>query len=359
MIIHVFTANRTHLVPSIIRGFIEKITGEHFFLLASDSEFDKTTYENLFSKYSHKRYKFVTSFFELIAEAKKYKNNYILLHGVPYHWMLYFTLFGFKNVNWICWGTGAKINDNIKSKLSAPLKKLIYKRFDKVITLMEQDSKSLKEDFGINSTVIPYMGLHYKFPYSRDHLEKNKLDVNNIVYIGNNSSALSTYQPMIEKLSKFNKKIKVKCMLNYSFKKSKMSDNLIKRGQELFGENFSIDTKLYSLNEYYEYMDKCDIYICAVEKQTGLSAIYTALRLGKKLFLKGKNYEWIKSLGCKVFHVDGIDTMNIEDFTKPLPLATKYHNHALIIELLNEDKLINKWNSVLAYKKNELYIHII
>ena len=137
-------------------------------------------------------------------------------------------------------------------------------------------------------------------------------------------------------------------MANYSFKESSTSRELQKRGKEIFRNNFILDTKLYPLNEYYSYMNNCDIYICAAQGQSGLGAIYTCLRLGKKVFLSGINYEWMKSLGCHVFHVDEIDKMEPKDFLDDISYKEKIDNYRIIRSYLNIEQILNKWNEFLS-----------
>jgi hypothetical protein len=91
-------------------------------------------------------------------------------------------------------------------------------------------------------------------------------------------------------------------------------------------------------------MDKCDIYICDVKKQTGLGAIYTCLRLGKKLFLSGINYDWMKSLGCIVFDTGEIDQMEKEVFLQEISYEEKLNNYNIINSHLNLNRILNEWD---------------
>lgn len=76
--------------------------------------------------------------------------------------------------------------------------------------------------------------------------------------------------------------ISIQCMLHYDLNKNKKYNQLLKVGDDLFKSNFYLNTILYSLDEYFQYMNKCDIYICGVDRQTGLGAINACLRLGEE-----------------------------------------------------------------------------
>ena len=63
MYIHVFTAIRTHLVPNFVKGFLDyKNQENHFFILVSESNFDKELYKELFTQYDNSNHVLVDSF---------------------------------------------------------------------------------------------------------------------------------------------------------------------------------------------------------------------------------------------------------------------------------------------------------
>lgn len=343
MIVHIFTANRYHLVPQIIKGFLKNFPkGGHHYLLIGDKTSNFNIYQKIFNEYDYDEYTYLKSFGQLIREFNRFKDHKIILHAGPYYWMLYLILRS-KDVNWVCWGSGAKINLNFKSWFFTPLKIFLYRKFHSVGALMIQDTDTLKYDFGLDVVhTLSYFDISDVFPYSEKKLTLD-LSISNTIYVGNNSSCLDSYFIIIKKLARFNESLNVLCMANYSFKETEKSNNLKKLGHEIFGNNFTLDTTFYTLEDYYDYMNKCDIYICGVEKQTGLGAIYTALRLGKKVFLSGKNFEWIKTLGCHIYHVNDIEKMNIANFKSHLTIEQKLENYKLITQFLSPEIIKNKW----------------
>ena len=75
-------------------------------------------------------------------------------------------------------------------------------------------------------------------------------------------------------------------------------------------------------------MNKCDIYICGNEEQTGLGAINVCLQLGKKIFINGKNLKWIKgNYKAVVFDTEEIKNgLSWELFSKGLSMEEKKYN---------------------------------
>ncbi|MBB4120078.1 hypothetical protein GGR32_002390 [Mesonia hippocampi] len=346
MIIHIFTADRFHLVPTILKGFLQ-LQEPQFYVLARTKEDERdSVYIDIFRDFNNKSFEITHSFKELKTVSKNFKDNKIILHGVPYKWMLFFYLRGFTNVSWICWGAGTRINNkNWKSIVFTPFKRMIYTSFSKIGVLMPHDEASLRKDYGIKECVLlSYFGSLGKFPYSLENLTKegNTSSIKKI-YLGNNSSSLQTYLPLAEKLSRFKKNLYVNCMINYTFQESSISLKLREVGKAIYGDNFFMDETLYTLEDYYKYMNKCDIYICDVKGQSGLGAIFTCLRLGKKVFLSGINYDFMKLLGAVVFHVNEIDSMSKEAFFEELTYTDKVKNYKIIDNYLDKEIIIDKW----------------
>ncbi|MAP80967.1 MAG: hypothetical protein CL526_07740 [Aequorivita sp.] len=280
-------------------------------------------------------------------DVKKLKSEKTILHGVPYTWMFFFIKNDLKSLYWICWGAGAKLSwRNFKSVLFHPFKILLYNKFKRIAALMYQDKVSLEKQFLLkNVNVISYFDPSLdSFPFSlKDISIKNIETSQNTIYIGNNSSSLYSYNDVLEKLKYFENVRHIECMANYNFQESSLSKSLRSNGKKLFDEKFKLNTTFYSLEEYYNYMKQCDIYICAVKKQTGLAAIYTTLRMGKKLFLAGHNYEWILSLNCKIYHLRELERMSEEELFTPLSLEEKIKNYNIISKLLNSKVICDKW----------------
>lgn len=355
MIVHVFTAERFHLVPTILRGFLQLEEPQYYLLVRSKKDDRDSVYINLFNEFDNKDFKIVYSFNELKKASDNYKDAKIILHGVPYKWMFFFYMKKFKDVNWICWGGGVRTNlKNWKSVIIAPIRKIMYGSFNKVGVLMPQDATLLQNSFGLkNISLLSYFGSVNTFPYKEEDLLKIKDDPKESirVYLGNNSSCIKSYISLCNELAVHKNGIEINCMLNYSFKENESSQKLREVGTEIYQNKFNMDTKLYPLNEYYVYMDLCDIYICDMQKQTGLGAIFTCLRLGKKIFLSGANYEWMVDLGCKVYHVNDIKAMKSEEFMKEISDLDKIKNFRIVTSYLDRHRIIGDWNSFFYSKK--------
>lgn len=348
MIYHILPAHTYHITPQVITSIIKKTPNNHFFIIlgSSGSNINWTIYDDLFNElnYTHKAF-FNTS-------ESFYKNNlikksaFVIIHSDSYNWQIFFHRNNFKNVHWICWGSGVDVRTNLKSLISYSFKILLYSRLKSIITLSIKDKEKLKKKFFVkNVHNIPYFeSVNDIFNFTEENLRLEYKD-NISVFIGNNSSAISTYLSLLHTLQIFREGILITAMLNYDLVKNDTYFNLLKAGSNIYGSNFNTDEKLYPLKDFPSYIDKCDIYICSVEEQTGLGAIYAALKLGKKIFLNGNNFDYITSLGCKVYHVNELQSLDIDSFKAPLKLEEQSNNFKIIMNVLSDDKLIEKWNS--------------
>lgn len=168
-----------------------------------------------------------------------------------------------------------------------------------------------------------------------------------IVLLGNNPTCIGGYIQTLPLLEPYKGKIVVKCMLNYSLVKDELYEKLMRLGTTLFGDEFISSEEFYEdRKEYLKYINDIDIYICPVERQSGLGAINYCLRLGKKIYITGKNYDWIVSQGAQVFRYDHLKGgLSFEDFSEELPKEVKIRNYRTTIE--RKTGQTEKWHEYL------------
>lgn len=343
MIYHVFPLTAKHLSLDLIKQMQNFVKQNHFFVIADIVEDNtiKNEYLNLFNELQIKNYFFTKNLTQFQTFVPK--NDLIILHGDNYNWKIALIKQNYKNIHWVCWGSGSSISKNLKSIISYPIKFFIYRKLKGIIVLSYQDQINLKKYFNLKNTeLISYItALETSNNFDISSLKINQ-NLSTKIYVGNNSSCIDTYLPMIKKLVTYKNNISINCMLNYNLNEDKIYYNLVEFGKFNFNENFNIDKMLLSIDQYANYMNKCDNYICASEKQTGLGAIYTCLRLGKKIYLNGNNYNFLTKIGCKIFHIDEISS---ESFLDDLPLETKMHNFITISNFLSVERLSNLWTN--------------
>lgn len=343
-IYHVFTANRLHLVPQIIRGFYEKVNSvNHVFILWKCDDRNRNVYLSLKEEIGIEEMYFAFSLKELESFLPS-KSVIIILHSINLEYTFFLLKNKYVNVNGVFWGSGIRLN-NLKNYLFYPIKFLLYHQFKTIVTLMQPDKISLQNNYGLkNVKLIPYIGereLILRTDIFNDFIDGN------IIYIGNNSSCLASYLKLSKGvLWRFRQVANIRFMLNYDLSYSEEYHKLLIFCKKYYNSS-KLDTDFYNIKEYIDYMNKCSIYICGEDRQTGLGAIYTLLNLGKKIFLQGNNYLWIKSLGCHIYHIDDIKKMSYQQLISPLNLRHKKENRNIIRKFENTDCKIDMWNEYL------------
>lgn len=363
MIVHIFTAKRYHLVPGISKGFATTYNNDaqHRFLLFGNSSVNTSLYDNLFSAIGFKDYVFCQSRFQLFRELWRNRKQAILFHAGSYYQFVMAYLAGCKNINWVCWGSGTSIRNTLKSRITAPLTRWIYHQFNSIVTLMDDDRTTIIRDFKLNPDIIhtiPYAsngGVHVRdaicLRLLKERAEKRESKIKPVVLLGNNPSNINYYIKLMNLLKVYKGRIKVQCMMNYSVIKNEKYHEFIRLGHELFGDDFRSNEEFHEGDESYVcYMNTCDIYMCGNPNQTGLGAMFTTLKLGKKVYVTGKNYNWAKEhFGAIVYDIK--DIADFDTFIKPLTIQEQMHNYNSIIPQKSENA--NLWRAYL--KKIDSY----
>lgn len=344
MIVHIFNGRQIHLVAQIAAGFITTYSNsaEHYIVIYGGSEANKKKYLELFNEHNFNRYLFAESLLKFAKFVRTIRKEAILFHAGKYVWFITALFCGAKNINWVCWGAGSAIGNNWKSKLMTPLKSFIYRHFKTIVTLMDEDKATITKDFNVrleNIRVISYAPSGTKLEHDAllDSLleEQHVTPEKPLILLGNSPREIHNYIEMLHRLAHLRGKIRVQCMNNYSLKHDEVYYQLIATGEKLFGDDFKSNEDFYSeMPDYIRYMNTCDIYICSSITQTGLGAVLYCLRLGKKIYICGKNLSWIRNhYGAIVYDTNDItDTIVYDELITPLTIEQRYKNRESVIK---------------------------
>ncbi|WP_264535046.1 TDP-N-acetylfucosamine:lipid II N-acetylfucosaminyltransferase [Flavobacterium sp. N1736] len=172
-----------------------------------------------------------------------------------------------------------------------------------------------------------------------DKINENVLGKQNIL-VGNSADPSNNHLEILQKLSKINlnnKKIYVP--LSYGGNED-YKQHIIRKGKELFGENFIPLTDFMSLKEYNEILLSCGILVFNHVRQQGVGNIITMGYLGAKIFINSKSpvYETYKTYGIKIFNLNKLD----KNILIPLNNQEYELNKRLLFNLYSEEAVKNK-----------------
>ena len=88
-------------------------------------------------------------------------------------------------------------------------------------------------------------------------------------------------------------------------------------------------------------MSKFDIYVCGRLGQSGLGAANTSIILGKKVFLTGKNLQWMRSRGLFVYDLNDIENGSDSDFFTLLTEEQKKFNFES--QFAGIEEIMDRW----------------
>lgn len=326
----------------------------NYYIIVCEREEEKKVFCALFSEIKHKQYKFLErgstktftgkffySFIWLVLYFNFRKKN-LVFHGYIYQCILsvlLMSLGAFKRITIVNWGYTQLVphSRNVKGWLRRLFRLAKLKGYEKVrfIALMKPDERVLKRYKPKEITTITYLQSDKTpdfLPYTR----------NNCILLGNSTWYIESYIDFIEKIRCKDANYSIKIMMSYGKKVTKEEENkLISLLNDRFNNRFQIISDFYNTEEYNKLIEDISCYVCNVKNQTGLGAIYTSIKIGRDVFLTGKNYIWLKGIGIKVF--------SIKDFLESypqIPLLTveeRKNNRRILLDFLNTEKLIEQW----------------
>ena len=372
IIYHIFKADTFFHSIDIIDSTISKSKFHHYFLIVGINCKNRSVFDKLFTAKDYKDYKYfydsdenincekpiVQKLYNIVGNyIKKYeldilkyicKNNLKILILHSNYSTLFYLILSFYwrlNKNWYCWGSIFNKNKSIFRKiLLTAIYMRIYKSFNNIICTMEPDCIQLKTEFNVkNVHYLPYLNIN---TIETSYLEIDKKTNDRIkIVLGNSGQCLESYYQLIEMLKRFiNKDITIDCLLNYGGSEFRNID-FINYSKTIYGRKIKAHTSILAKDDYVKLMKEFDIYISSVTTQSGLGAIYLMLKLGKKVFLAGSNYQHIKNLGAIVFHSDTISELSFDVFSTPLTINEKRNNYEIINNLKNCEILSIRWEN--------------
>ena len=232
----------------------------------------------------------------------------ILLHGLLFSLvdLLILKCFG-KHIVYIHWGKPLVLSMRGRS-----LDALRYRLLNKIFVLMEPEIVSFQAVSGegkVSAIVYPGRG---KQEYPLVSFGNDDAPVMPQIVLGNNGFCIKEYRAMLEKTEPL-PGMKIVCMLNNGLEReTHIRDEFIEAGKMRFPGAFVPWVEVVPFDEYVRVQATCSYYCCPCEHQSGLGAIYTAIRMGKSILLRGDNFNHMRAMGCKVFNLDDFDRITEE-----------------------------------------------
>jgi len=375
MIYHIINSNAFHHVPGIINGILmnaeQTNTGgkkEHFFFLrvlnfsiytCETNKYTLKIYIDLFIQQNIDNYKFIYKDIDLVlALFRLSHNDQLILHDSQSLWRhptLFWLLLFFKGnkfrkrVSFILWGVTEKKlrTKNFIHGLLISINDTVFKSFKSIITLTIDDEKKMKDWYGLTNTLVTNYILAKPLNFTEFIKPIPKKTEPVVIMVSHSSHPHNKQIEVFEMLERYkDENIQILCPVSYGDASYRIA--IIDTGKKVFGNKFIYIDELLSRDEYHKMLATVDIYISNASVQTGLYGIHVCMFSGKKLFLKDNNLNEVKSIGVYAENIEKINSMNYQEFSKPLEDIDRERNIQLGAERQKhlKDQYIRDWQKI-------------
>lgn len=361
MIYHIFNGRVYHLSPAIIKSILDCFVQEnkevcpHFFcVLMTGKEMlyknvGENSYTSLFEEYSYTNYKIIytnkdyVSFLFRLEEGDRliYHSGPDICGIIRYItdlWLIIFRKRVVRDSSFISWGSDCFTKrTSIKQRIKAFIMNVLFDNLKNIVTLSTDDQKETAQTYP-HANVILASYYSSKKMVLLDKILTPKFHV----MVSHSGWPHNKHQRSFELLQRFAGKIQVSCPLCYG--NAEYIDTVIKKGKEIFGNDFYYFKDLKTREEYSDFMRSVDAYVTSAEIQTGLGAVSFAIESGVKIFTKGNVYNFLRSYDYKIYNTDDISNLSCQDFLEPMEKVDCIHNININNEINKTDgDLYNRW----------------
>lgn len=337
-IYHFFQGNMVHISPEVIKSFLISKGRDKLCLNENDkfvfviTMFEKKVihgdlkedpYTPLFKEYEHTDFILVNSEKDYLRIIRNIApSDKIVFHSWPPFrlfiklnvFLLLFRRRLLSRCSYICWGSDFKIADGgLKTWFSRIILQFSFNRYAFVDTLTSAEVDELKALYPKANVV------NALYPSSSRYVFKEKIHSNGdkpTVMVSHSGWPHNYHLHSFDLLSQFKGKIQVVCPLCYG--DEAYINEVIERGQSVFGSDFHFFTELKDREDYKEFLRTIDIYVTSAETQTGLGAIFYSMESGTKIFIKGDLLTSLAGQNYIVFDTESIKDIDFDNFSKPL-----------------------------------------
>lgn len=129
------------------------------------------------------------------------------------------------------------------------------------------------------------------------------------ILIGNSSDIENNHLDALESLAKVRKNTQQKVIVPLSYGDGRVTSEAIKKGRDLFGDDFRPLKDFMPIEEYIAIIKSCGFVIMNHKRQQGIGTIVLMLYLGAKVFLREDcpSYHFFKRNGAVIFSVQELE----------------------------------------------------
>ena len=232
-----------------------------------------------------------------------------------------------------------------KKKIGKDLMLNALRRADFFCHWIEDDYTKIKFQFNLKLKFINFVYGDVEFVTGSFFSKPLKPKQGENILIGNSANITNNHLDIFELFEKFSvlgRKIYVP--LSYSKYSISYVDEVVQKGNQIFGKDFIPLLNFVDVETYNSIIDSCGIvFMNHLRSQAGSNIVFS-LYTGKKVFMSKKSslYVFLKNLGLTIFTIDDFNSkknhllieMTFEQKTKNRALVLKYFSKKKSVENL-------------------------
>lgn len=207
------------------------------------------------------------------------------------------------------------------------LKRLLTKGYrkrdaEKAVSRIDYFAGVFQEEYDLLCAQVPFFKAkkivhNYIHPqeFSRVDIDESVGAKGNNILLGNSATVNCNHLDLLTKLGASNLKgIKIYCPLSYQGTQD-YKQAVVKKGKDLFGEDFIPLMDYLPLSEYNQIMNSCGSLVLGQMQQAATCNILTAIWSGIKVYLPedSMNYIHYTNEGLKVYPLDSINSRDVNE----------------------------------------------
>lgn len=248
-----------------------------------------------------------------------YKSNKIFLHGLNSKIiliLLFMQPWLLKKVFFIMWGADLysylKEKRTISQKIIEMMRKTFFSKVGYFSYFVKEDYLLAKNWYNVKGKYIECI-MYPSNTFKEFKLEEKEIK-NTVVLIGNSADTSNNHYYIFDKLLQYKDcNLLIYCPLSYGDEKYALE--VIKKGKELFGNNFMPLVEFIPFNSYLRILSQVDIAIFAHDRQQALGNIISLLGFGKKIYIKKNISTWaiFEEKKIKIFDIEEFNIENLDE----------------------------------------------
>jgi Glycosyltransferases involved in cell wall biogenesis len=214
-----------------------------------------------------------------------------------------------------------KIGANISSKVEKNTINYVYRKstirkISKILIINDGEYEEIKANFITKAKrkdfIYPSPTFDSGIMKKVEFIDGLKSKYQHIFLIGNSANPSNNHVDILSKLKNIkNEKFCIIAPLSYGAS-DQYVDLVISEGKKIFKNRFIPLIQYYSSEEYNYILNSIDVCLFSYNRQQGLGNIYTAIELGKKVFIDNNKYKFFDLNGIIVYDINKIDNINFD-----------------------------------------------